>query len=247
MENEKHKTVPLTAGVVIIGSLLWDPDPIREAWRGSRLITNSPQAITVPIRYGRLSSSRGNSYTMVFSRSADMGKANLVVCSHLISSVSDLVTEAQHLWNAEQPRAVGGRIASGWGCVALLSNPERTIPEHILKGWAERVGQEPSHGRVSQTEEEGRLIADDGLLQIPWPRSVDGDEPVQCDLLLATANDPGITARSPCYPSVAMIADAWNRSGHYVKYFWKNVENGIQTFQDDEIRARLLAIGKAGV
>ena len=60
------------------------------------------------------------------------------------------------------------------------------------------------------------------------------------DLLLATANDPEITASSPSYPTAKAIADAWNRAGDHVQYFWKNTDNGIRTFQDDEIRQRLL-------
>jgi hypothetical protein len=50
--------VPLTAGVLIIGSLLWDSDKERPAWRAARLNVAAAQTVTAPIRYGRLSKSR---------------------------------------------------------------------------------------------------------------------------------------------------------------------------------------------
>jgi hypothetical protein len=231
--------VPMTAGFLIIGSLLWDSDPVREAWRNARIVMKSAIKVTAPIRYGRLSSSRGNSYTMVFSRLTQAGQAILVPCSHTISSLEDLIEEAECLWKAEQPRARAHRIAANWGCVALLCNPKRTIPENLLRGWAKRVGREPDYGNVSQTREEGILVSDDGLLQINWPLLVEGGSAAQVDLLLATANDPEITASSPSYPAAEAIADAWNHAGDHVEYFWKNMDNGICTFQDHDIRARL--------
>jgi hypothetical protein len=67
---------------------------------------------------------------------------------------------------------------------------------------------------------------------------------IEVDLLLATANDPGITASVPSYPTAKAIAEAWNRAGRHVEYFWKNTDNGIRTFQDDEIRERLRPRGQ---
>lgn len=124
--------------------------------------------------------------------------------------------------------------------MALLCNPARNIPEDILTRWAEHVANEPGYGNVSQTQEEGRLVSDDGLLRIDWPRLVEGGAPVSLDLLLVTANDPRITVASPTYPGVETIANAWNAAAStYAEYFWKNLDNGIRTFQDDEIQARL--------
>jgi hypothetical protein len=235
--------MPLNVGVLIVGSLWWDKD--RQAWRDARLDMNSAQTVTAPIRYGRLSSSRGNTYTMVFSRLCGSGRAKLVSCSHSISSFEELNAEAEHLWKAEYLKAKPKRIAKDWGCVALLCNPERKVPEDILKGWAERVGREPDYGYVSQTQEEGVLVCKDGLLRTDWPRLVEGGAPVQLDLILATANDPQISATLPSYPSVDAIVNAWNAdTKNRVEYFWTNLDNGICTFQDDEIRARLHARGQ---
>jgi hypothetical protein len=41
--------MPLTAGVLIIGSLLWDSEEERPTWRNARLDIASAQAVTAPI------------------------------------------------------------------------------------------------------------------------------------------------------------------------------------------------------
>jgi hypothetical protein len=239
--------VPLNAGILIIGSLLWDSERGRPTWRNGRLETAiaSMQTVTAPIRYGRLSESRGNTYTMVFSRKAGTGQAKVLRCVCPISTPADLNAEAEALWKAEQPSAASGRIASKWGCVALLCNPDRKVSEDLLKAWAECVGRERDYGKVTQTEEEGRLIDENGQILIDWPKLVDTGEPVQLDILLVTANDPEISATHRNYPDSATIAEAWNAAAtKYVEYFWRNAENGICTFQDAEIRALLRPRGQ---
>lgn len=93
-------------GILIIGSLFWDTEPARQYWRNSRLLLNSAQQVYAPIRYGRKSSSRNDTYTMVFSRLCvrrdyGFGKALAVPCRHDITSTDDLMAEAQALWAAE--------------------------------------------------------------------------------------------------------------------------------------------------
>jgi len=226
----------MNVGVLIIGSLLWDER--RRPWRDARLVLSSARAVSAPIRYGRLSASRGRTYTMVFSRLCEPGQGLVVQCTRVVTTSEDLLAEATALWAAEQPSAVADQIGSNWGCVAILCNPDRRIPADIVEAWGERVGREPSYGQVSQAPAEGRLVSANGLLQIPWPRLISNREPVPLDLLLATANDP--TIPGGVYPSAELITNAWNAAeGAHAEYFWKNIENGIRTFQDDEIYARL--------
>jgi hypothetical protein len=231
--------MPLSAGVLTIGSLLWSSEKFRTSWRDTRLEIASGLSVTVPIRYGRRSKTRGDSYTMVFSRLCPLGQAKLVRCSRRISDPHDLIAEAEFLWKAEQPGAKANRISASWGCVAVLTNPERDIPQDLLRGWAERVAREPGYGHMSQTQEEGILVNSRGLLQIEWPLLLEGGAAADMDLLLATANDPEITSASPTYPTPEAIAAAWNQSGDFAQYFWKNTDNGIITFEDAEIRALL--------
>ncbi len=98
------------------------------------------QSVTAPIRYGRRSGrNRGYTYTMVFSRLAELGHAKVVQCIRNVSTPDDLISEAQALWKAEMPAADAGRVAADWGCVAVLCNPGLIIREDIVEGWAERV------------------------------------------------------------------------------------------------------------
>lgn len=238
--------MPLNAGILIIGSLLWDEGHGRPAWRKARLDGAGAQAVTAPIRYGRLSGkNRGHTYTMVFSRLADPGHATVVECAQKVSMIGELIGEAEALWKAEQPSASPGRIAADWGCVAILCNPERIVPAEILNGWARRVADEPDYGNVHQTEAEGKLVSDEGLLQIAWPHLVDGGGALELDILLVTANDPTLSGMPPEYPSVETIARAWNAAGDHVEYFWRNRDCGIRTFQDDELLDLLNPRGRA--
>ena len=73
----------LNAGILIIGSLLWDDE--RRAWRDARLEMGLAETVMAPIRYGRLSGKRrGHTYTMVFSRLCQAGQAKVVRCSHTV-------------------------------------------------------------------------------------------------------------------------------------------------------------------
>ena len=72
----------LKFGVLIIGSLRWDNDN-RKNWREERLDIDQAVTVGAPIRYGRRSSKRGCTFTMVFSNSCQpdhLGTALLVPC-----------------------------------------------------------------------------------------------------------------------------------------------------------------------
>lgn len=232
------EAVQLTVGTLVVGSLLWDPR--RRAWRDARLDATLSDSVAAPIRYGRRSRRRGNTYTMVFSRLCELGQAQVIRYANTVSSPEDLITEAEHLWAAERIGPVERQISASWGCVALLPNPGRKIPNRLLSGWANRVAQENNYGNVPQTLEEGSLVSDDGLLHIAWPRVIPSNRAAQLDLLLVTATHPTLTGTPPAYPSIDAIADAWRLDqDDNVAYFWENRRHGIFTFQDDAIRKRL--------
>ena len=198
------------------------------------------EAVTAPIRYGRRSRNRGNTYTMVFSRSAQPGQAIVVPCRNIVRSAVDLIAEAEQLWAAERNERVERQISAEWGSVGLLCNPDRNIPRPILMEWAVRVSGESSYGRVPHAAGEDSVLSAQGLLQIPWPRRVSDNAPVELDLLLATATHATLQGTPPSYSAVSVIADAW-RNDHTdrVEYFRENQRCGIRTFQDAEIRERL--------
>jgi hypothetical protein len=228
----------LSIGVLIIGSLYWDPR--RQGWRDSRLDVDNVFNVHAPIRDGRRSTGRGHTYTMVLSRQAGEGQAKVVRFKNDVSAAADLHAEADHLWAAERNGNPDGRVAADWGCVALLCNPGRHIPAALVGDWAKRVAGISGYGNIPHAPGEGSVISDSGLLQIAWPNLAESDEPVPLDLLIATANHPTLEGEPKAYPSPDMIADAWNADGQgRVEYFTNNVRDGIWTFEDDAISRRL--------
>jgi hypothetical protein len=111
-------------GILIIGSLIWDRGRThREAWRTERLTTERI-VVRAPIRYGRRSKDRKNTYTMLFSNEFcqdHMGSAVAVPRGRRIRSGSDLVQEAEALWAAEQTTPGETRHPRWERCIALYS------------------------------------------------------------------------------------------------------------------------------
>ncbi len=228
-----------TIGILAIGSLYWGTG-VREAWRQSRLRMQDEISVTVPIRYGRLSAT--GTYTMVFSSEPmQLGNAKVLPCANDVASLEDLKSEARFLWAAERncPQP-DGTIASSWGCVALLRNPNGNASDELLDGWANHVVGENHFLDLARGIEGGRLICERGLLQIPWP-NLDSGEAVNLDLLLATPNEPTLEGNPPVYPSAEKIALAWKGAlkdqpdDKPDNYFWRNRQNGITTYQDPDI------------
>ena len=181
---------------------------------------------------------------MVFSKQLDdpstpkkYGCAIVVPCKASVNSVEDLVEEARHLWQAE-----GGEkcsISAKWGCVALLENRERPMPDDLRDGWTNRFSQERRYGALNSARGEATVVDEGGFLTTSWPGT---DDDLGVDVLLATATDPTIIRGD--YPSAQEIAAAWNRHEgedykRYVRYFCQNRDCGIRTFQDSDIETIL--------
>ena len=153
----------------------------------------------------------------------------------------DLISEAECLWTAERPpkSKPNGRISADWGCVALVENPDRPLPDELREAWTKRVSCEPCYGQSINSAFKERIAVDQvGFLNIPWPNSEDGSD-LTINALLATATSPTIVGGS--YPSAQQIANAWDthEGKKHINYFLKNKTHGIKTFQDVEIEARL--------
>ena len=232
----------MRVGVLIIGSLYWDNDS-REQWRCQRLAPlDERKYVCAPIRYGRLSRSRGCSYTMVFSKQLDNvpgGRAIVIRLRMPVNGIDDLMTEARRLWGAEGGKQ--GRISASWGCVALLENPRHPIPDDLRIGWTEHVQQERSYGALNSAKGEASVVDESGFLTTSWPIT-DDDSDLGVDALLATPTDPTIIRGD--YPSAREIAAAWNAHDdenyeRYVRYYRQNRRCGIWTFQDRDIEKAL--------
>ena len=226
----------MNIGIVMIGSLYWDS--AREGWRGDRLVDANPKRVRVPIRYGRRSCKRGCTYTMVFSAGLErekFGQAIVLACRQRASTVVQLLEEAKHLWAAERKSKRPEHICRSWGCVALLPNPKRELPQGLIAGWKSRVAGQSGYPRLEPAKGERAAVSESGILNIPWPQLLDGKE-LEFDALLGTATNP--TFNNGDYPSAKVIASAWAepRGKKHIEYFDNNVSNGITTWQDQKIR-----------
>ena len=218
----------------MIGSLYWDCRSHRRTWRDKRLEMRCSQHVSVPIRYGRLSRSRGCTYTMVFSAGlteAQYGQGIVIPCKS-----QDLIEEAECLWTAETAcgKNPDHRISACWGCMAVLENSKYPMSEDVRRAWINRVGLEECYGKLNSAIGENVVVDSGGFLQIEWPKTVDGAE-LPVNVLLATATNPTILRND--YARAHDIAGAWMtpRGKKHDKYFRNNRNAGIRTFQDDEI------------
>lgn len=244
----------LHAGILLIGSLYWETThkSHRQEWRNDRLDISAEFYVRVPIRYGRRSHKRNDTYTMVFSqlcqRTHKCGQAIVIPCQQPLSSHKDLIHEAKQLWWAEQscrPAKSDIGLATDWGCVALLTNPKgQKLPPEWRDAWMKTVSEtgQRSYGGLKCASDEEPIVDASGMLKIDWPRAVDSGKLGQLtrlDLLLATANEPDLVGSQ--YASSQAIANAWIRVPGEARYFRENRKSGIETFQDESINALLSA------
>lgn len=217
----------MRAGILIIGSLLWDNGNGRDQWRKSHLCVNLLQCVRVPIRYGRCSQfTRGNTYTMTFAPDDAMGRGVLVPCKSPMSNTDALICEAEALWQAESTNAKKGDISVNWGCVGALFRPQGTLGDWRQE-WRDYFrGKQPSV--VSP-------VSKDGLLCIPWPVKVSNGNEVDVDVILATAT------KAECkIPTPEQVADAWiDKNNGHESYFFENVRCCIRTPDDGSIWRRI--------
>lgn len=226
-------------GILTIGSLWWETEcQLRREWHDTRLVRENAVHVKAPIRYGRRSSRRKNTFTMVFSPDLDpeqYGVALAVPTRKQVVEPSDLVEEAEALWAAESKSSFSQGISADWGAVGLLINPDSNVQDaaRFLDVWKQRVVSEgANYTSFPVTHACSSAVTSDGLLAIPWPQRVDG-EAIEFDLLLGTATHPTFT-ESGYYFDASEIGSAMLASG-YEHYFRSNRDAGITTFEDDDV------------
>jgi hypothetical protein len=232
-------------GILTIGSLYWDQSDIRSNWRKDRLESTGERRVRVPIRYGRRSNKRGNTFTMVFAMSCSatgrLGTGLVLPARADCTHPQHLIEEAAYLWAAESNSSPTGRIASTWGRVCLLCNPAATPRPDVLQAWRQKVrAAGASYRAIPPANGEDELLeVTTGCARFGWPIDDNTGQPlVDFDLLLMTATEP--TLNNGQYPTARQIADAWRADNQRnVSYFCNNRSCGIATFEDDQILAAL--------
>lgn len=224
----------MKVGILVIGSLLWDDNEIRKEWRKCRLSVETKIEVQAPIRYGRKSEQRGETHTMVLSKTAGKGRAFVLPCLKSVHTFDELLEEAIFLWRAEDKKREGTNVSKFWGCTALMVRNQDDCPQEILQRWAELAASKHQDFKIKHAHNEDPLVSTSGLLDLTWPLKVN-DEPLsEVDLLLATTNQPSLNNKNE-YDGPDDIGKAWLRAPLFDHYFYKNREHGIKTFQDEEI------------
>jgi len=235
----------MKAGVLIIGSLLWDNDQgdnkdHRKKWRLERLLAEEKIHVFAPIRYGRESD---GVYTMVFSKETvannEWGTAYVLPCKKTIETFRDLKLEAEQLSNAEgakDSKLVKGGKSEKWCIIGIIFNPsfEQTLKEQFLNEYVELLND---HGISEEFKkfcigQETSILKVNGEIDIEWPKAIDPDQQKSLnsfDFIIATCPQQNLTA----YPAAEAIANGVLK--HTRKYFFNNIANGITTFQDRAI------------
>ena len=240
-----YKKDTMRIGILIVGSLYWDGSATRCQWRRDRLSCSGQRTVRAPIRYGRKSTSRGNTFTMVFAQSCSspdkLGTGLVLPARAECCEPEQLVAEAEYLWGAERNSRIRSGVAADWGRVCLVHPRDRPLPEEFRTAWAGAVRAAGAQYRhVPMASGEQPLIGPvSGIAQFEWPTDAETDEPLSdFDVLLLTATEPTLTNSE--YASAREVADAWraDATGH-VSYFYNNRQHGIRTFEDDEIERRL--------
>lgn len=242
----------LNGAVLLIGSLAWENeqnaiDPnvgkLRDNWRRDNLKMEKAISVKAPIRYGRKSSSRKNTFTMVFSESIPVeGSALLVPFKLQVDSADNFKTvfeEALKLAEAEGINKNDGNLYKSWGTVALkvtdsFFQKHSELAEELKKKWGEYFNGiiKDQDYRVSETS----CVTSNSLANF----NINGEN--SFDFFLCTAIRP----ERSVYPTAKEIANQMQLSGYFT-YFKENIKNGIITFQDEEIMSYLFAEEKKNI
>lgn len=228
----------LKGGVLIIGSLIWDNSSTRLKWRKACLNEESKISVPVKIRYGRRSTSREDTYSMIFSNHQEtkFGKGLILPFKDEIKNFRQIekqafaLAKAEGIWkDTNEPR-----IHAGWGTVGILFNPkiDKKSETLIKEGWSKIY--ENYEGKYDPTNyvnnsEDKSIIDKNGVLQLDWVEEMN-----DFSFLLATPVQPRprklLTSKEIAQKMVEK---------NYFKYFEENTSNGIFTFQDKEIESEI--------
>lgn len=219
-------------GAIIIGSLLWDNEPKRIKWR--KLYLESIENI-IPlkarIRYGRESTSRRNTHTMILSNhpKTKFGNAYILRFKETLKNARNLESQAFAMAAAEGLwKKTGPSLNKSWGTVGLLINPkleESRNLEIIKERWTKIYTEYEFSPSDYTIEKEPEIIDKNGFLKIEWT-----DEMNKFDFLVATLTVPNPKS----FINAEIIAKKINETG-YDEYFLNNHKHGITTYQDNDI------------
>ncbi len=239
----------LQGAVIIIGSLFWEDETncidlkeskelakSRKIWRELKLNMDSAKLVSLPIKYGRKSTSRFCTYTMAFTNSAEKkGTAYIVPYREKINveeNFNQLYCQAIELARTEGISKAGeNTLVKKWGSIGLKLNPKfidenQKVANNLLNYWKQYYSKIDSElYRIDENEKSS--ITKDGVLNIDFEESLE-----DIDYFLATPVSPNVKK----YPDGLEIANAMNSTREeYYNYFVENYNNKITTEDDRDI------------
>jgi len=245
----------LNGGVIIIGSLLWEDhldfngieDSIRSIWREQNLKMDEKKSVSLPIRYGRISSKRFHTYTMIFCNSVDssQSKGFIIPFCETINSFEELYIQAIAMAKAEgiYTNKKNKRITTNWGSVGILINPTLefeypSVYSYLVERWETLYSnyQDSFKSYKYSIQDIPPVIDQNGFMQIEWK-----EEFKEFDFLLATPTEPHPQKRILEVEITNAIFESRNCSKNmkypdgYSEYFYRNRAEGIITYQDERI------------
>ena len=236
-ETENKKEELLSGGVLIVGSLLWEESEIRDKWRLQCLDLKQRQLVSLPIRYGRISTTRNCTYTMVFSSECktqeNLGTGVFIPFTVNPINFEQLEVHVKRMISAEFNKEKNLSSQNwDWGAMGISFNPNvqsDDSPKSIaiasfLAKWAKKYSNtfNPDDYKVGK---ETSVISKAGILSIDCQNLHE-----KIDFVIATVIKPELKN----YPTVKNIADRIVVN-EYDKYFRENRREGIITFQDLEV------------
>lgn len=230
----------MKGAVLVIGSLLWEDETnaldikqgkLRSAWRKDLNLDNKV-TVKVPIRYGRKSSSRKCTYTMIFSKSVRInGTAFLIPYKKETKCFEDIKSQALRLSEAEGISSVEHpvRLIASWGAVGIAFNKTKVdLYKELRNNW---------HKEFKSFNNQGYKIGNESpSIQQNGELNFEFEFPDNIDYVFATLLQPNLTE----YPTIGRIIEAILESNpKYDIYVKENFKKGIRIENDNEIIKRL--------
>ncbi|PWV53514.1 hypothetical protein C7475_102264 [Chitinophaga sp. S165] len=192
------------------------------------------KAISLPIRYGCLSSKHGDTCGIILSNHSTTlpGQAYIAPIRYTIKNAKILENHAFALSAVGLSYEREFSLNRSWGTVGLLINPnidtkDKRSADVIRNRWAKiyESYQTFDYTQYRIEKDEVPVIDENGFIQIPWT-----DEMNEFDFILVPAFMPNpqriLSAREIAEQMAAK---------DYRLYFDKNREHNVQTFQDENI------------
>ncbi|MBV6639731.1 MAG: hypothetical protein KI791_03385 [Cyclobacteriaceae bacterium] len=230
----------MKGGVLLIGSLLWEDETnslnkeqgkLREKWRENLEISNKIYT-KVPIRYGRKSTSKRCTYTMLFSNSVEqLGTAVIIPFINETETFNDIKNQALSLSYAEgiSNKRYPDRLIASWGAVGITFNKSKDEEYvELKKKWHDEFDHFDNVNYKIGTESPS--ISKKGELNFNL------DLPEMLDYVFATPVIPNISMYPTSDKIVSAILESKPKYDTYVK---QNFINGIRVHDDEKIIERI--------